>query len=61
MLSLNAMPRLAGTKGAPKMDDVVSDLIALGHSAARYPDMDPMFVTDAEFETVLSVVRKYHL
>ena len=61
LLSLNAMPRLAGTKGAPKMDDVVNDLIALGHSAARYPDMDPMFVTDAEFETVLSVVRKYHL
>jgi tRNA (guanine26-N2/guanine27-N2)-dimethyltransferase len=61
LLSLNAMPRLAGTKGAPKMDDVVNDLIALGHSAARYPDMDPMFITDAEFETVLSVVRKYHL
>ncbi len=60
LLSLNAMPRLAGTKGAPKMDDVVNDLIALGHSAARYPDMDPMFITDAEFETVLSVVRKYH-
>ena len=54
------MPRLAGTKGAPKMEDVVKDLIALGHSAARYPDMDPMFITDAEFETVLSVVRKYH-
>ena len=61
LLSLNAMPRLAGTKGAPKMDDVVNDLIALGHSAARYPDMDPMFITDAEFEIVLSVVRKYHL
>ena len=61
LLSLNAMPRLAGTKGAPKMDDVVNDLIALGHSAARYPDMDPMFITDAEFETVLSVIRKYHL
>ena len=61
LLSLNAMPRLAGTKGAPKIDDVVSDLIALGHSAARYPDMNPMFITDAEFETVLSVVRKYHL
>ena len=61
LLSLNAMPRLAGTKGAPKMEDVVNDLIALGHSAARYPDMDPVFITDAEFETVLSVVRKYHL
>ena len=61
LLSLNAMPRLAGTKGAPKIDDVVSDLIALGHSAARYPDMNPMFITDAEFETVLSVARKYHL
>ena len=60
LLSLNAMPRLAGTKGAPKMDDVVNDLITLGHCAARYPDMEPMFATDADFQTVLDVVRKYH-
>ena len=60
LFSLNAMPRLAGTKGAPKMDDVINDLIALGHCAARYPDMDPMFATDANFQTVLDVVRKYH-
>ena len=53
------MPRLAGTKGAPKMDDVIDDLIALGNCAARYPDMDPMFAT-ADFQTVLDVVRKYH-
>ena len=60
LLSLNAMPRLAGTKGPPKMEDLVNDLIELGHSAARYPDMDPMFATDANFQTVLDVVRKYH-
>ncbi len=60
LLSLNAMPRLAKTKGAPKIDDVVDDLIELGHSAARYPDTEPMFVTDANFETVLAVFRKYH-
>ena len=60
LLSLNAMPRLAGTKGPPKMEDLVNDLIELGHSAARYPDMEPMFVTDADFQTVLNVVRKYH-
>tara|TARA_B100000925_G_scaffold71473_1_gene49774 strand:+ start:639 stop:1982 length:1344 start_codon:yes stop_codon:yes gene_type:complete len=60
LLSLNAMPRLAGTRGPPKMDDLLNDLTKLGHSAARYPDMDPMFVTDADFETVLSVVREYH-
>ncbi len=60
LLSLNSMPRLAGTKGAPKMDDVIADLIELGHSAARYPDMEPMFVTDADFATVISVFRNYH-
>ena len=60
LLSLNAMPRLAGTKGPPKMEDLVNDLIELGHSAARYPDMEPMFVTDADFQTVLNVVRKSH-
>lgn len=60
LLSLNSMPRLAGTKGAPKMEQLLKDLVALGHSAARYPDMDPMFITDADFQTVLDVVRKYH-
>ena len=60
LLSLNSMPRLAGTKGAPKMDDVISDLIGLGYSAARYPDMEPMFVTDASFDDVISIFRKYH-
>ncbi|MEC7228530.1 MAG: hypothetical protein VXV95_00570, partial [Candidatus Thermoplasmatota archaeon] len=60
LLSLNAMPRLAGTKGAPKIGHVIDDLIELGHSAARYPDTEPMFVTDANFETVLAVFRKYH-
>ena len=54
------MPRLAGTKGAPKIGHVIDDLIELGHSAARYPDTEPMFVTDANFETVLAVFRKYH-
>ena len=55
------MPRLAGTKGAPKLDDVISDLIELGHGAARYPDMEPMFVTDADFVEVIAVFRRYHL
>ena len=61
LLSLNSMPRLAGTKGAPKLDDVISDLIELGHGAARYPDMEPMFVTDADFDEVIAVFRRYHL
>tara|TARA_B100001027_G_scaffold137485_1_gene95492 strand:+ start:504 stop:1880 length:1377 start_codon:yes stop_codon:yes gene_type:complete len=60
LLSLNSMPRLAGTRGAPKLDDVISDLIELGHGAARYPDMEPMFVTDAGFDEVIAVFRKYH-
>ena len=61
LLSLNSMPRLAGTKGAPKLDDVISDLIELGHGAARYPDMEPMFVTDADFDEVIAIFRRYHL
>ena len=60
LLSLDAMPRLAGTKGTPKMEYILNDLVELGYCAARYPDMDPMFATDAPFDKVLQVVRKYH-
>ena len=60
LLSLKAMPRLAGTKGPPKMEDLLNDLIELGYCAARYPDVEPMFATDADFQTVINAVRKYH-
>ena len=60
LLSLDSMPRLAGTKGTPKMEYILNDLVELGYCAARYPDMDPMFVTDAPFDKVLQVVRQYH-
>lgn len=60
LLSLDAMPRLAGTKGAPKMNDLLQDLVDGGFQAARYPGMNPMFITDADFESVKKVVRKYY-
>ena len=59
LLSLDAMPRLAGTKGTPKMEYILNDLVELGYCAARYPDMDPMVATDAPFAKVLQGVRKY--
>ena len=34
---------------------MISDLIELGYSAARYPDMEPMFVTDASFDDDLDI------
>ena len=60
LLSLDAMPRLAGTKGAPKMNDLLQDLVDGGFQAARYPGMNPMFITDADFESVKKVVSRYY-
>ena len=61
LLSLDAMPRLAGTKGAPKMNNLLQDLVDRGFQAARYPGMNPMFITNADFESVKKIVRKYYL
>ena len=57
LLNLDALPRLAGVGGAPKMEKLLAALIGLGHAAARYPDLEPMLVTDAPFEVVIEAVK----
>ena len=57
LLSLDALPRLCGVGGAPKIEKLIAALIESGHAAARYPDLEPMLVTDAPFETVVKVVQ----
>ena len=42
------------------MNDLLQDLVDGGFQAARYPGMNPMFITDADFESVKKVVRKYY-
>jgi tRNA G26 N,N-dimethylase Trm1 len=60
LLNLDALPRLAGVGGAPKMEKLLAALTSLGHSAARYPDLEPMLVTDAPFEVVIEAVKNAH-
>ncbi len=57
LLSLDALPRLCKVGGAPKMEKLLTALTAAGHNAARYPDLEPMLVTDAPFEAVVQVVQ----
>ena len=57
LLNLDALPRLAGVGGAPKMEKLLAELTGLGHAAARYPDLEPMLVTDAPFEVVIEAVK----
>jgi tRNA (guanine26-N2/guanine27-N2)-dimethyltransferase len=57
LLNLDTLPRLAGVGGAPKMEKLIAALIEAGHAAARYPDLEPMLVTDAPFETVVQIVQ----
>ena len=57
LLSLDALPRLSKVGGAPKMEKLLTALTAAGHNAARYPDLEPMLVTDAPFDAVVQVVQ----
>lgn len=57
LLSLDALPRLCKVGGAPKMEKLLTALTAAGHNAARYPDLEPMLVTDAPFDAVVQVVQ----
>ena len=42
------------------MEKLLSALVEAGYAAARYPDLEPMLVTDAPFESVMEVVRMCH-
>ena len=57
LLNLDALPKGAGVGGAPKLEKLITSLVGGGHAAARLPDIEPLLVTDAPFETVLEHVR----
>ena len=55
---MDDLPNMAGTGQAPKMEALFTALDSEGYAAARVPDIDPFFVTDAPFETVMAYVRQ---
>lgn len=57
LLNLDALPKWAGVGGAPKLEKLIVSLVESGYAAARLPDIEPLMVTDAPFETVLEHVR----
>ena len=61
LLNLDSMPRWSGTTGAPKMEKLIQKLVDSGYCAARMPDLEPVFITDAPFSEVIDVLRKLSL
>ncbi|MCH1422707.1 MAG: hypothetical protein L7U62_04350 [Candidatus Poseidoniaceae archaeon] len=57
LLNLDSLPKWAGVGGAPKLETLIGGLIEAGYAAARLPDLEPLLVTDAPFDTVLEHVR----
>jgi hypothetical protein len=57
LLNLDSLPRWAGVGGAPKLEKLIASLIGAGYCAARLPDLEPLLITDAPFDTVLEQVR----
>ncbi|MBR67938.1 MAG: hypothetical protein CMA86_00295 [Euryarchaeota archaeon] len=53
---MDDLPNMAGTGQAPKMETLFTAITEKGYAAARVPDIDPFFVTDAPFETVIACV-----
>jgi tRNA (guanine26-N2/guanine27-N2)-dimethyltransferase len=58
LLNLDSMPKWAGTTGAPKIEKLIQKLIDNGNCAARVPDSEPVFITDAPFEKVLLILKE---
>lgn len=54
---MDDLPNMAGVGQAPKMEALFTGLDEAGFSAARVPDIDPFFVTDASFEEVMETTR----
>jgi hypothetical protein len=54
---MDDLPNMAGTGQAPKMEVLFTALDEAGFSAARVPDIDPFFVTDASFADVMATTR----
>ena len=58
LLNLDSLPKWSNTPGAPKMEVLIECLIEKGFCAARAPDLEPVFVTDADFQEVIKIVRE---
>ena len=58
LINLDSLPKWAGTGGAPKMEKIIAALKQLNFDAARLPDLEPVFVTDATFTDVIKIVRQ---
>lgn len=57
LLHIDDVPNMAGVPHAPKMDVLFSAIQEVGYSAARIPDIDPFFVSDAPLEIILGCVK----
>ena len=51
---MDDVPNMAGTGQAPKMEALFEAIKAAGYAAARLPDIDPFFITDAPHDVVMS-------
>lgn len=58
LMNLDSIPRWTGVAGAPKMEKILSALHQHNFAAARAPDLEPVFVTDASFEEVKKIVQQ---
>lgn len=58
LINLDSLPKWAGTGGAPKMERIIAALQQLNFAAARLPDLEPVFVTDAAFADVIKIVQE---
>jgi len=54
---MDDLPNMAGTGQAPKMEVLFGALGQEGYTAARVPDIDPFFVTDAPHHVVIITVQ----
>jgi tRNA G26 N,N-dimethylase Trm1 len=58
LINLDSIPKWTGVAGAPKMEAIISALHQNNFAAARAPDLEPIFVTDATFEDVKKIVQQ---
>ena len=54
---MDDLPNMAGTGHAPKMETLFDAVQESGYAAARVPDIDPFFVTDAPHDVLMDIVR----
>ena len=54
---MDDLPNMAGVGHGPKMEALFEAVQQNGYHAARVPDIDPFFVTDAPHDELMAVVR----